>query len=370
MGGYYIAGVALRFMDRHDEAIQNLSEALQHIQALGMENDSEQVHMDMHMHRGWCYLAKGDIAGSIRDFTACVQIEPRQDTGYFCRGIALRRLGDYEEALINFNEAVRINPGDAANYRERGTLYTKMQKTDKALADYSRAITLDPKSPYGYKLRGMLHAFLTGDHAKAVADFSEAIALRQSDAELRELRAASYKELGQSDQAEDDDREVESLGYVRKAYNAYLDTAQTLYQQGMTTLYTQEDTQPKTNFKLIAVGVSIILLTLVSMMCVTLMYGAMPSAATTACGSLILLGILFGIVSIVQAFNVPRVKAKNAVAFISKLAEYNQEKPAFDRFFEKYLTARKSGTLDDLDEQTLPMFQPNGEAWSYIENAR
>lgn len=348
--GYVMSGIALRYLERYDEAITLLTKGLEGIRALGHQEGLDKIYG----HRGCCYLETNNLANALRDLTALIQLDPGNESGYFWRGIAFRRLGDHQQALEDFNRALSINASDPANYRERGSLYAQMQQPDLALEDYARALKLNPQSSTTYKLRGQTYVAI-GDHTRAVADFSQAVALCRSDVEVRQLRIAAYQALGEGAKAAADQRDLAALKASLSSYQAYLATARSLYQAGHTTWYTQEDTRAKVAWAYIVLGVVVGVL---PFLCVGIMYSAYGEFA----GCLIVLTLLISAGCLAAAFVEPRIKAKRAAASLATLAEHDQQQPAFRQFYERYLSARKSGSLNDLAEQTLAFFEPGGPA--------
>ncbi|MFN8480105.1 MAG: tetratricopeptide repeat protein, partial [Kouleothrix sp.] len=217
--GFTITGIALRCMERYDEAIQHLTSALDGLHALGEGQNAG----NLYLHRGAAYLDKNDLSNAIRDFTTYINLNPNEDTGYYYRAQSLQRLGDPDQALANFAKAIALNPSDAANYRERGTLYTALNQSEKALEDYSRAITLAPRSAYSYKLRGKLYVAVS-NYTKAIDDFSQAITLRQSDAESLQLRATAYQAIGEEAKAQADLDRASKLSNTLSVYQVYRQT--------------------------------------------------------------------------------------------------------------------------------------------------
>jgi len=347
--GQAIVGIALKGLEQHTEAVTYLTTSLNGIRAMG----EEQGAANLYMHRGSAYLALDELSNAIQDFTTSIKLQPNEAAGYYYRALALQRIGDYEQALGNFNKAIALNPSDAANYRDRGLLHVAMGQSDKAGEDYTRALSLNPKSSYSYKLRGKLYVSV-GNHEQAIRDLTQAIQLRQSDVESLQLRATSYNAIGATSKAEADQEQVKHLSSTLNRYGSYRQTADTLYQQGLNTWFTQADTVAKTRIGMVIGGV---VLALLPFLCLGLT--AEAYLFISSCYPLLMILISFtgaGFI-IVQAYRGPRNRAKQATALLSALASQEQEKPAFTAFYEKYLLARKQGTLHDLSEQTLALFK-------------
>ena len=78
--------------------------------------------------------------------------------------------------------AIELNPQDAAAYFNRGVAYQDSGEHKKAIEDYSKAIELDPEDADAYKIRGEAYAEL-GQQDAAEADFCKADDLKAAQSE-------------------------------------------------------------------------------------------------------------------------------------------------------------------------------------------
>lgn len=84
-----------------------------------------------------------------------------------------------------------MNPRDALALCARGGAYSEKGDFDKALADFNQAIRLKNKNTRFYRARGYCYG-KKGEHDKAIGDLTHAIQLDPKDAESYFDRGASY----------------------------------------------------------------------------------------------------------------------------------------------------------------------------------
>jgi tetratricopeptide (TPR) repeat protein len=74
-------------------------------------------------------------------------------TAFANRGTASRILHDFDAAIADLDQAIRRNPGLASAYSNRGMAYRGKDDDDRAIADYDQAIGRDPKLVEAYSAR-------------------------------------------------------------------------------------------------------------------------------------------------------------------------------------------------------------------------
>jgi tetratricopeptide (TPR) repeat protein len=65
---------------------------------------------EMHIHRGWAYIACAAWKLALRDFEAAIPLGPPQSDAYNGRGYARTQLGRYREGVADAEEALRLQP--------------------------------------------------------------------------------------------------------------------------------------------------------------------------------------------------------------------------------------------------------------------
>lgn len=199
-----------------------------------------------YLERGGVLLDSGKNDGAIADFTKALELTgypkavtyihskhsflaPQYANNTYCsRGDAYFRKKDYSRAILDFTEMIKQEPEEMKReppvgyegyvgeaYHLRAKAYNLLGQYDKAIEDFSKCIAFNVSVyiPQAYRERG--YAYMqTKQFAKAIDDFTKA-----NDKETTSRykwfnyheRALAYKELGQSDKANQDNIEAEKL---------------------------------------------------------------------------------------------------------------------------------------------------------------
>ncbi len=142
---------------------------------------------------------------------ALLTLEEAQKTGgdvqeiARARGIALAGLTRYEEAIVSYVEALSYSSifPSLVDYDLNYYLAEAYEKTgnhEKAIATYSNILALKPNEVDAHFLRGRLY-LMGGEYEKALTDFNRTVALDKSGYDLRIeiaglLNSAGYEEEG------------------------------------------------------------------------------------------------------------------------------------------------------------------------------
>lgn len=124
------------------------------------------------------------------------------------------RQGDFATAVRHYTDAIRsgelVGEALAITYNNRGVAHGEAGDFDPAIADYSQAMALRPGDAttvrnlrVAHVRRGELH-FASGAYDDAVADFTQAISLEPEHHLAYQRRGEIYTELGLIDLAVDD----------------------------------------------------------------------------------------------------------------------------------------------------------------------
>lgn len=183
----------------------------------------------------------GDHPGAMRDFDHAILLDPTSPEGYFERGklkqalrdqrgasqdinqaqMLLKRLDeglqaheaaegpynsdDYHGAIRCYNKALSLLPSLTSDYYWRGAAKQMIGDDEGAIQDFSKCIEADASNKAeAHHQRGKIKYHKLDDSEGAVADFSMAIALCPTDADIyfsRALALTGYEALRDLDRA-------------------------------------------------------------------------------------------------------------------------------------------------------------------------
>lgn len=177
------------------------------------------------------------IQKKIDDYTAAIKNDPKNDKYYGARGQNYWRLGKFTSAIDDLSRAIALNPARQAYYEVRGDAYGKSKRHREAFQDYSKALLCGPPTHYLYlqkayaavnlddytaaetaaklalelKPNDVDTLALYGGIERGLGKFQEslkvlnsAISLRPTEANLFELRSATYLRMGQKEFSQKD----------------------------------------------------------------------------------------------------------------------------------------------------------------------
>jgi tetratricopeptide (TPR) repeat protein len=125
------------------------------------------------VNRGIEKAKNGDLDGAIADFDRAIELNPKDDAGYFNRAQAKWLKKDTGGAIADYTRAIELGSTNPAAYNNRGNARAQNHDRDGAIADYTRAIELKPNYARAYYNRAVTKQ-AKGDAAGAKADFRTA----------------------------------------------------------------------------------------------------------------------------------------------------------------------------------------------------
>lgn len=145
-------------------------------------------------------LARGDM-GTVQRFAATLLSENATDAeGHFFLGIAESGTGRVRKGIEHLRRAVAIDP--QGEYRAHlAKLFTLVRQDGDAAATLRDAEQAPPADALSHDTMGCVYARL-GDHAAALAHFTQAVALYPANAAYRYNEAVTLDFLGRTEEAE------------------------------------------------------------------------------------------------------------------------------------------------------------------------
>jgi len=118
-------------------------------------------------------LAQVELAQSVKDCTAALDLKPDTASFHKQRGTASQALGQYDAALADISAALKANPDSYSLYDQRAMIQLERGQYDLALEDLYQALALNPRDRLNGYYRGLVFA-RQGKHEEALAKFDEA----------------------------------------------------------------------------------------------------------------------------------------------------------------------------------------------------
>jgi tetratricopeptide (TPR) repeat protein len=163
-------------------------------------NNNASPKADDFVLAGFDLVGKNDFAGSVKEFTKALQLNPKLFTARFWRGACSLLVGDNRAAIADLTKAIELNPKKVEAYMYRGSAYAKLGNSQLALADLDKALALTPNSAVGYGNRCSIK-FQLRDFKGAVADCTQAIRLDRFDRYYYSSRGSAYYQLDRYQEA-------------------------------------------------------------------------------------------------------------------------------------------------------------------------
>jgi tetratricopeptide (TPR) repeat protein len=124
--------------------------------------------------RGTCLLLMGDAQKAIADLNGTIALNPKKLEAWVYRGSAYAKIGDGAQAIANLDRAISLYSQSAFAYGSRCSLKYQLGNLQGAIDDCNRATQLNPQDSLNYLNRGMAH-FGLGDRLSALTDYNRSI---------------------------------------------------------------------------------------------------------------------------------------------------------------------------------------------------
>jgi tetratricopeptide (TPR) repeat protein len=153
-----------------------------------------------HIFKGLSYFYQDKFPEAVAEANLALQINPKYERAYNCRGGFYFGWGQNDRALADYNRALEIDPQYAGAYYNRGCLHLRTEEYERAIADFDRALKIKSKFTSAFYNRGIAH-FHKGEFLWALADFNRAQEINPRLAEAHLNRAVVLEELGKEKEA-------------------------------------------------------------------------------------------------------------------------------------------------------------------------
>lgn len=136
----------------------------------------------LYSYRGNARFLLKDNQGGIEDYNKAISLFPQIAYLYYTlRGNARQEQKDYKGAIADYNEAIRLKPDFALAYNNRGLARVQEQGLEGAIAPANQSTRLNSNIPTALyiNLESLQNTQDTHkDYKQAIADFTEAIAIK------------------------------------------------------------------------------------------------------------------------------------------------------------------------------------------------
>ena len=150
--------------------------SLEELTALIAADPKNQQH---YLDRANLYKALHDEARAVADMDKAIEVQPAHPQAYNERGWMAYKRGDFAAALRDINESLRLNPSQCYAYDTRAWIEHARGNIPAAEADCRQSLEFAQNEDLKHYTRGLLH-YMAKDYARAIAEWSQALAARPS----------------------------------------------------------------------------------------------------------------------------------------------------------------------------------------------
>lgn len=154
---------------------------------------------------------EGDGAAAEKEFIAALDDDPRNALGLNQYGRFLFNNGRVEQGMELIKAAVEIDPYSIRALWQQCQTNAFLQRVEISLAACERIKEISPESPSGWYGRGLAYSY-SGDMARAMKGFTEAIERDPGDFEMIAAMNFYWITVGDADQAEQWLQRAEAIG--------------------------------------------------------------------------------------------------------------------------------------------------------------
>jgi len=147
-------------------------------------------------------MGPGNYQKAIEGFTKAIAIWPQLTDGYVERAIAQHYLSQDDRAMADLDQALQIDANSASAHLVRGQIFRDRHNAQGAMDEFTKSIQAQPGLDAYYE-RGQIYES-QGEHAKAIADYDQAIAYLRYAPHVYRARAYAKANMGDAEGAKAD----------------------------------------------------------------------------------------------------------------------------------------------------------------------
>ncbi|MES2676829.1 MAG: tetratricopeptide repeat protein [Pseudomonadota bacterium] len=204
---FYQRAMVAKNLGRHKESVADFTKAI----TLGLQNSQT------FYQRALVLESLGEDQLAIDDFIKVINSDPKNYQAYgkainlliknggkdravellLKRGVINKDKSiDKSPALDDFSRVIELDPLNHQAYNYRGELLHSLGRTQEAIDDFTKLTELQPDDYRNFYKRGLFYKGIDGGDKKAIADFTQALALNPGNPDIIFARATS---IGSSD---------------------------------------------------------------------------------------------------------------------------------------------------------------------------
>ncbi|GAB4224227.1 MAG: RelA/SpoT domain-containing protein [Spirochaetales bacterium] len=110
-------------------------------------NPKKSIRALVHVHRGMVFFGESNYEKALEDFTAAIELEPKNPRYFFYRGVIQRFRKDLGGALQDLNRSLEIDPFHFDALYNRAQVFFSLGNYVEAAEDCRQALALKPEVP-------------------------------------------------------------------------------------------------------------------------------------------------------------------------------------------------------------------------------
>lgn len=112
--------------------------------------DMDNVKVQHSIRNGVENFVSLDHKVALEEFSLAIELNPKDATGYYCRGLTKLQLKNFESAISDFTEAINLKMKEPGALYYRALCYSNMRDIDNAILNLKSYIGIESNSPEAY----------------------------------------------------------------------------------------------------------------------------------------------------------------------------------------------------------------------------